>query len=166
MLRSLAHEFFWQFANEVKKQTGRSYFKAVSEIDQQRLLTLRNWMQTHKVSLAFIVKHVVVYWQKKFTHRTRFHKFGIGVGIPTVCGNVSEQILISAIAKEFPNEENVFAWKSSQKQIRLLKPVKNVSGDDFVERYIRVMGIRQARNDYALASGKFTKRRYRGNPWI
>lgn len=165
-LRAQAHEFFWQFNAEVKRQTKRSYFKAPPVNDQIRLLTLKVWMVRHKVRLDFIVRILVTYWQKKFEHKIKKQKYGIGVGIATLTGRVSEQILISVIGKEFPHEENVIEWRSTMQMLRLRRPVVKVTGEDFAERYEHSIRTRQAQLDTALGSGKYKRRMYRDNPWV
>jgi len=166
LFRRAAFEFFWKFNAEVKKQSKRSFFQAPKPQQLMRLYTLKGWMDKYKVSLTYIVRTLVMYWQEKFSHKITKKKFGIGVSIPTLVGSMSEKILQDRIAKDFPNGENVIAWKSEQQLLRTRRAIREISGDDFMQDYERIMRVRQTRLTNNLSSGKYTRRHYRDNPWI
>jgi len=170
LARRLAFNFWIECDREVKKQTGRTSYRHIPTVgDQLRLLNWKCWIEKYHVSLSFVVETLVPYWTKKIMERTRRpYKtgYGWGVKISTLTGPVSEDILKNRIIREFPDGENDTDWKNKQRLSRTQKQIKKLKGEDYVSSYMRAMTVRQRITESGLTSGRFTRRHYRGNPWL
>ena len=161
-----AFKFFWTFNEEIKRRFKRSYFKALPQDDQYRLLTLRTWSIKYKVPVSFVIQTVVEYWMRKLPPRK---KTGIGISVSTLTGPTSEKILTAEIERLYPDQEHLRAWKS-EAQMKLtsrgVKDIRTSDAFDFVSRYVKVMERRQQRVVKSIASGQHVKHRYRDNPFV
>jgi hypothetical protein len=171
LVQKIAFRFFWKFNDVLKKETGREYLKAPKIDEQYRLLTFRYWISKHKVSLEFIVQHVVKYWIKKYERPRKSRiKIGVGVRLATLTGMVSEQILLKNINAEFPNEENVLDWRQQQRNKQIPIEISNISRgenpEDFVKNYLARVERKQRTADWDVDKKKRFKRNYRDNPYL
>jgi hypothetical protein len=165
-----------QLNRVLQEEHNRQLFR-MSEKDSYRLLMLRNWTQKYKVTLSYIVGVLLDHygtWAKKY--RSGKSK-GLGIRIPTLCGQHSEAYLKERIRKDFPENENIAAWQF-EKRARIFQhrlgdePVpkgKPMLSYPTVKTYIRKYGRRvdEARNEYSsfTQDPKNKRRRYRGNPF-
>ena len=85
----------------LKRDYGVKWFGLKKE-DEIRLLRLRQWEEKYRVSVAWILAHLLPVWRQKYAkHKS---STGLGVMVGTLVGQASERILREAIAKEYPEE--------------------------------------------------------------
>ncbi len=134
---------------------------------QFRLLNLKAWSVRYTVDLEFILRTLFAYYRK--TRRTdpskRFSTLGIPINALT--GEASRITLEEAIAKAFPNGENIDDKNNAQRlrMVDTLRPIKLHSGtiEGSIDEYNRITELR--RREYDTAKQKFQRRPWKGNPW-
>lgn len=176
-----AQKMFHLVNRILKEEFNRKIFYP-KEIDQQRLLVLGVWRERYKVSVRFILRKLIPYYQSRITKwRKRRYTDGLGVKIPTLVGNHSEQILKETIRQEFPEGENYDEWRW-KKRLEIIKRREQANDDgiatrektvqDFAkpERYMKYYQrkSKQKRTEFekALNNDENKKRPYRDNPWL
>lgn len=92
--------------------------------DIYRLLILRSWVIRYKVSMEYILRNILVFWEAFVQRRSRKMKSaGLNVRVSTLTGKKSEEILQQMIQKDFPNGLNKVIWKTNnQERIFRIKP--------------------------------------------
>lgn len=144
------------------------WFKPKQE-DALRLLVLAQWQEKYRVSIEWILRHLVPIWRASFTKYEQ--SGGIGVSISTLTGKKSEAILQERLKKEFPNQENIAGWKSQEQSRQWAKVWDHrVIKEDWtnpsktVREYQKKMTVE--RRYLRKFQHEQQKRKYRGNPWI
>jgi hypothetical protein len=151
----------------VKREFAVRWFKPKEE-DAIRLLILQQWSEKYKVSVEWILRHLVPIW------RTSFAKYqstgGLGVNIATLVGKKSELILQERLKKEFPDGENLAAWQSKEQSRQWQRFWdQDPKSEDWefpgtaVKQYQKQMA--RERRWRKKFQHEQQKRRYRGNPW-
>lgn len=171
ILKSLAFANMWAVDKILKESFDKKFFVELSQEDQYRLLTLKMWERKYFVPIAFILSVLLPFWKKRLEEKKHhFSSKSLGVGIPTLIGKISEEILKKAIEKKYPNGENVLAWKVTQQEAYLklqrLVTKKYTNIEDYIEEYQESCLRARKRNNRVIGSGKYTRRHYVGNPWL
>lgn len=175
-LKDIMFSWTWTVDRVLKETQNRKLFGTPSPTDQMRLLSLRTWCFKYKLDLEQILNILIPIWTKRFERFKKHSNDGIkslGCKIATLCGDKSEQILISELKKLYPNDEYIQVWKSREQEKQLRRNedlgdrliIKSQTIEGFVDKYKRT--ILRERKDYLkkINSGKFTKRKYPGSPW-
>lgn len=179
ILKDLCWSWTWTIDKILREKLDRRIFGNPSLEDQMRLLSIRTWSQKYKVEPEFIVELLVPYWAKRF-ERKRIDPSkpkGIGCRIATLCGDKSEEILVSELHRLYPEQEQIRIWKSreQEKQLRqeeLFSENESESKlsadtpDKFIQKYRRRVITSRKEFQSKLNSGKLIKRRYPDSPWI
>ena len=156
------------------RATGKTIWK-ISESDRHKLYRLWMWSQRYSVSLDYILSVLVPYFSKGVEKRTGKKSKGLGVSIATLVGDVAEDVLQKAIAKDNPDSDHLGMYREEQrdKVLALLKkdsiPVRIKStlqynrlkeSTDSIINSIQRESKRQIKIAY-----KLRKIPYRGNPF-
>lgn len=171
ILKSMAFANMWNVDQILKQNFDKKFFVELSQEDQYRLLTLKMWEKKYYVSIAFILSVLLPFWKKRLeTKKSHFSSKSLGVGIPTLIGKISEDVLKKAIEKKYPHGENVIAWKVTQQEAYLklqnLVMTKFKDIEDFIQEYQESCLKARKRNNRIIESGKYTRRHFVGNPWF
>jgi hypothetical protein len=165
-LQALAASFFHTFNQELESITGHSYIQQNIGIqDLYRTLIFRYWMERYSVSLEFIIKTVIGFWLLKKPHDG---KIGLGLGLATLTGEVSEQILQKNIQIHYPNNENVQEKKHRKRNSMLIEVIHDTAVPSDLENFVseyrksiqKSMGVRLTQEACHRV------RHYRGNPFF
>jgi hypothetical protein len=160
----------------LKRYFGKNLYYP-NEQNASRLLKLRVWSLRYKVDLIYILQKLLPYLEKVASkhYLRKGSSRGLGVSIPVLTGPAAEEYLKKCIAQDFPDAENILAWKESEKErcIDLMekdevmgkpRPILHYEKvSDFVDSYSR--RIRQTRKSSDRLDKKMSKIPYRGNPW-
>jgi hypothetical protein len=171
-----------QIDSLLRKQFGKQLFYPKQD-DQCRLLKLKVWSERYKVSIGYILSVLIPYFEKlSYKHARRPREKvskGIGTTIPVLTGTAAEEYLASQIIKEFPDSENVVAWKEDRQQecfrlieqeesegIRIKKP-KGVLQYKTLAAYriAYVERMKRRRDTEDRLVKQLAKQPYRGNPF-
>lgn len=180
-LQLRSQRLFLLVSKILMEEFKRKIFNMKKE-DQYRLLVLDVWKERYRVSIRFILKRLVPYYQSRINKwQKRRYADGLGIRVATLVGVHSEQILKETVEKEFPEAENFNEWRWKQR-LAILQQREQVNDDgiairektvhDFSkpERYMKYYQrkTRQKRAEFekALNNDENKKRPYRGNPWL
>lgn len=180
-LQIKAQRMFLLVNKILKEEFGRKMFY-LKKPDQYRLLVLDVWRERYKVTVRFILKRLVPYYQARISKwQKRRYTDGLGIRVATLVGVHSEQILKEAIQQEFPDAENWDEWRW-KRRLEILKQREKETDDgiatrektvqDFAkpERYMKYYQrkTRQKRAEFEkeLNNDENKRRPYRGNPWL
>jgi hypothetical protein len=150
----------------VKAQFGLSWWRLTAE-DEIRCLRLVQWEEKYRVPLEGILNLLVPIWKKKFS---RYGARGLGVKIPTLVGNKSEEILKAKVLEQWPDGQNIAQWKALEQEWQwLLYKGSTRTKEDWEhplqaaqEYQKRMRRERERRKQFSRVA---CQRRYRGNPW-
>lgn len=177
-VKVLAHSF----VKEVEKTLTRirkddsSIF--LNDKDRLRLLVLRSWTVRYSVSLDYILRKVLPFWEAFVQRRSkRMKSRGLNVQVSTLVGKKSEEILIQNIEKDFPNGINRILRKQEDTERIFSKLLSQESNDGIkvkqpristLEKYVRhyKYSMKQDSKRRDRIEAEFQKRPYRTNPFI
>lgn len=151
----------------------------VSEADSCRLTKLLVWSERYGVSLEYILETLLTYYYDNLPKSTRSKSRmakSLGVRVATLCGDVSLSILRNSLERDFPDGNNLAAFKEEEKE-RIAETVLNPDGlprkargplqfktvSAYVNAYTRQMELR--RRGVSRIARKMSKIAWRGNPW-
>lgn len=170
-----------RFVKEVNELLQEEFGKELfylTEANAHRLMTLKAWQIKHKVSLRYILKQIVPYYQHKIGRRFSMNSKSLGFRIPTLVGKKAEKLLQFRIAEDFPEKENVRSWVWEKKRSivtnRLEDPTvperhKTLHEYGSIKRFVKAYKIRMADKRFYFTKEdekeSNTFRPYRGNPW-
>lgn len=149
------------------------------EVDKARLLKLKMWSDRYKVSLSYILGKLVPRFEKMASKHARSPRVkvskGIGTTIAVLTGQAAEEFLKDCIAKDYPDQENVLAWKEDKRE----ETLRLLDGEELVVRPRKILSFKSVaaytdayrqkmekqRQSTAKREAQLSKQPYRGNPW-
>jgi len=149
------------FLKTCKDILGREIHVNISRQDQLRLLNLFAWSYKYSISLKELLEVIFKVWNGKFSRGK-----GLGIAISTLTGKKSKEILLDYIKRNYQNQEHIKLFKQTILD-SILPETPIIEMDDPVDFILtyraRIEKLRSA--DRKLAD-KFTRRKWRGNPFI
>lgn len=136
------------------------------------------WSERYGVSIGYIIEALLTYYYHNLPKHSRDkanRSRGLGIRIATLVGDVSLSILHSHLANDFPDGNNLAAFKEEEKEriVDILddsmpRKARSVlqyeSMDRFVKAYER--SIVAKRSNVSRLAHKMCKIKWRGNPWL
>lgn len=149
-----------------KKKFGVKFFGTTKE-DDIRLLRLAQWEEKYFVPLEWILQTLVPIWRAKFS---RHGHRGLGVRIPTLVGNKSEEILTREILRTWPDGQHIAQWRAKTQELQWAAERQGIRTREDWEHPLkaarlyqqRMMREREKRKQFQRIA---CRRPYRGNPW-
>lgn len=180
LINSVTSDFVMQVDALLRKQFNKQIFYPRQD-DQHRLLKLRIWSERHKVSVGYILSVLIPYFEKlSYKHSRRPREKvskGIGTTIAILTGSTAEAYLADQILKDFPDGENVLAWKEDRRtdclrQIELddelpTRKPKGILQYNSVASYRKayLSRIKRTRDTEDKLVQQLSKQPWRGNPF-
>jgi hypothetical protein len=172
-LSSIASGFIKQVESTLEVIRKEKVNLYLTQKDIYRLLILRSWTIKYKVSLEYILRNILIFWEAFVQRRSKQMKGrGLNVRVSTLTGKKSEEILKQFIEKDFPNNLNINIWKTSEQE-RIFR-IKETEGIKTVRREIKTLSkyvkhykysIRKENTRRERIEKLFQSRPYRDNPF-
>lgn len=178
--RSVLFAVTHEVDSELQQQFGKQFWK-ITELDKLRLLKLKVWGVKYRVTLGYILGVVMTFYWDRLPKQVREKVKGsrsLGVRIATLVSKGSEKALVDAIARDFPNGENISVYKEEERnriaalldeednelpvaRTKAVLSYKTMSA--FVESYTRKVASKK--RAMAKLETKMKKMPWRENPW-
>lgn len=158
----------------IENSTGRKVWH-VKDKDLARLHRLWMWSQRYSISLEYVTGTLVTYFARGVERHTGRKSKGLGVSIPTLTGDVAENILRQQIEKDFPDRENVAAYRDAQQtycydtlehqdvQVRIKPTLEYRTLKRATDAIVQSIELRRAR--YQKIARSLKKIPFRANPF-
>lgn len=158
-LSLLASRFQTEFQEAIATVFNRRPMLHLRLEDQIRLLNLRVPMLRHHITLIEVVEMLGRFYPPRVTGG-----YNLGWRISIVTGPTAIRRIDEEVARQYPNGENIQAWRSQekQKQMRILDTASDNTPDS-VQEYLEQ--ISQTRKSENILQKRLSRRRYRNNPW-
>lgn len=172
-LSGLSSRFLKEVINTLEIIRKEKVHIYLTQKDMYRLLILRSWTIKYKVSLEYILRNILTFWEAFVQRRSRKMKsVGLNVMVSTLTGNKSEEILKQFITKDFPNSLNISIWKTAEQErifrIKHDDGIKTIRKEaKTLSRYVKQYKTykRKENNRRERIEGLFQKYPYRDNPF-
>lgn len=170
------------FVKEVERTLSRIRKEEVSiflnDKDRLKLLILRSWGIRYSVSVEYILRTVLPFWEAFVQRRSKKMKSrGLNVQVSTLIGKKSEATLIQNIEKDFPNGINKVLHKQEAAERIYTKILSQDKNDGIkikqpristLEKYVRHYrhSMKKDSKNRERIEVEFLKRPYRTNPFV
>jgi hypothetical protein len=162
MLHIDAQAYAAKFSQVLEALRGSSVPYQWAPGDCVRLLTLRTWTLRYKVTLDYVVRTLVKYWDKRV--RKPKSSSSLGVRVATLVSEHSRQILEESVLRDFPNHENEQAWKC-RKRSRILSASCYLSDAPACYAFAYRNYIEERRTEIHRVTRQLSARAFRDNPF-
>lgn len=154
-----------KFEQAVRQVCGYRISGSFSRRDQMRIMNLLVWSERYCIPLPQLLEFLVSKWAGRFASKKSGKR--LGVRPATLAGEKSKQYLLEMLQRKYPEGEQVISYKAQQRlRAALMNESEEPVSDDprrFVSDY--QAQLKQIRENATAASKRFSRRRYRGNPY-
>lgn len=165
--------------SQLKNLFGRRLYW-ISKDDEKRLLTWAVWSERYAVTIGWILRCLIPYYQDRFQKRRKIdHRKGLPCKIATLTGKFSEWLIKQQLQKEFPDGENRELQRQLKREQIVREREERETGEEVMTRRKRLTDyevisayvdgyenrIRERRKQLERERQK-PQKPYRGSPWV